>query len=111
MTSPLGAGDGRRGVREWLREHPRIRTHLPFGVVCLVAVVGFLRIGLQHWREGAALLGVALLIAAVLRVVVPEERIGLLGLRSRAVDIVLYTVLGAVIGYVAMTIEGGPFSG
>jgi len=90
-------------------EHPRVRAHLPFAAVCLVVLLGFLRVAMQHWREGAALLGCALLVAAALRGLLPGSRVGLLALRSRRIDIGLYGALGLVILYVATTIEGGPF--
>jgi hypothetical protein len=86
----------------------RLRPHLPFGAVLLVVLVGFLRVALQHWREGSVLIGAALLIASVLRAMVPPERVGLLAIRARTVDIVLYGVLGVLIIAVAMTITGGP---
>ncbi|GAB2747214.1 DUF3017 domain-containing protein [Salinifilum aidingensis] len=92
-----------------LWDDPRFREHLPFAFVALIALLGFLRVALQHWREGAALVSAALLVAAVLRVTVPEHRAGLLALRTRAVDVALYGGFGVAIGYVALTIEGGPF--
>ncbi|MHA6801216.1 DUF3017 domain-containing protein [Bounagaea algeriensis] len=92
-----------------LWDDPRFRAHLPFALVALIVLLGFLRVALQHWREGAALVSAALLVAAVLRVLVPECRLGLLTLRTRAVDIALYGGFGLAIGYVALTIEGGPF--
>ncbi|GAA4835184.1 DUF3017 domain-containing protein [Saccharopolyspora rosea] len=88
----------------------RYSVHVPFGSVLLVVLIGFLRIAMQHWREGSVLLAAALLLAAVLRGLLPQERVGLLAIRSRAVDMVLYGVLGLVILAVAVTIRGGPFN-
>ncbi|MGP4015471.1 DUF3017 domain-containing protein [Saccharopolyspora sp. 5N708] len=85
----------------------RLSVHVPFGLVLLVGLVGLLLVAMQHWRKGSVLLGGALLIAAVLRAVIPPERAGLLAIRSRAVDIVLYGGFGLVIVAVAMTIRGG----
>ncbi|RCW38809.1 DUF3017 family protein [Halopolyspora algeriensis] len=84
--------------------------HLPFTAVALVALSGFLRVAMQHWREGATLLGGAFLLAAVLRAVVPPEQAGLLAIRSRAVDLLLYTGMGLLIVFVAVTIKGGPLA-
>lgn len=92
----------------WM-SNPHVQQHLAFGGVLLVVLFGFLRISLGHWREGTVLMGIALLVAAVLRVVVPPERCGLLKLRSRPVDVALYGGLGAAIVAVAVTITGGPF--
>ena len=85
-------------------------TQLPFVVVLLVVAVAALRIFQYHWREGAALLGVALLVAAVLRAVLSTDRAGLLAIRGKVVDIVTYVGLAALILFVALTITGGPFS-
>ncbi|MBE9375103.1 DUF3017 domain-containing protein [Saccharopolyspora sp. HNM0983] len=87
----------------------RLSVHAPFALVLLVVLVGFLRIAGQHWREGSVLLGCALLLAAGLRGLVQQERLGLLVIRSRVVDVLLYGALGLVIIAIAMTIRGGPF--
>jgi hypothetical protein len=85
-------------------------TQLPFGLVLLVVAVAALRIAQYHWREGAALIGVALLLAGLLRAVLPTDRAGLLAIRVKLVDVVTYAGLAALILYVALTITGGPFS-
>lgn len=83
----------------------RYLVHLPFGLVMLVTLIGFVRVSMQHWREGAMLLGGALVLAAVLRATLPVERVSLLAIRSRVVDIVLCSGLGLLIIWVA-TIHG-----
>lgn len=87
----------------------RLAVHVPFAVVLLVVLVGFLRIAGQHWREGSVLLGFALLVAAGLRGLLRREKLGLLVIRSRAVDVLLYSGLAFVILFIAVTITGGPF--
>lgn len=86
-------------------------AHLWFALVVLVALIGLLRVAMSHWRDGATLLGGAFLLAAVFRVWLSTERVGLLAIRSRPVDVVLYGALGAVIVFVAVTIKGGPLAG
>jgi hypothetical protein len=85
-----------------------VLAHLPFGLVMAIVAVGFVRIAQYHWREGAVLVGGALLLAALLRAVLPEERAGLIALRGRGVDVLLYTTLSLLILFVALTITGGP---
>jgi hypothetical protein len=87
-----------------------LRDQVPFAVVLLVAAAGIVRLVEYHWRQGAALLGGALLVAAVLRAVFPANRAGLLGVRGRAVDVLSYAGLGACMMFVAFTIQGGPLS-
>lgn len=88
----------------------RMSVHLAFALVALVALIGLLRVAMQHWREGVTLLGGALLLAAALRAFVSAKQAGLLAIRSRVVDVVLYTTLGLLIVAVAITIKGGPLS-
>jgi hypothetical protein len=85
-----------------------LRAQLAFIVVLLVAAVGIVRIGQYHWREGAALLGAALVLAAAFRTVLSDRRAGLLVVRGRAVDVLSYAALGALVLFVALTITGGP---
>jgi hypothetical protein len=73
-------------------------------------VIAFVRIGLQHWREGTTELGVALLLAAVLRAALTDRTAGLLAVRPRRVDVVTYTVFGLVVILVSLTITGGPLA-
>jgi len=93
--------------------HPRkgrfTLSQLPFAVVMLIVAVAALRIGQYHWRQGTALIGGALLVAGVLRIVLPEDRAGLLAIRGRIVDFVSYAVLAALILFLTLTITGGPF--
>jgi hypothetical protein len=82
----------------------RLPLHAPVAVVFAVVVVGMVRVLTQHWREGAALLGGALLLAALLRVLLPTERAGLLAIRSRPVDVLIYSAFGGVLVVLALTI-------
>lgn len=91
---------------ERLPDRSRLSIHVPFGLVLGIGLIGFLLVALQHWRRGTVVLGLALLVAAVLRAVIPQERTGLLNIRSRAVDILLYGGFGVVIISIAMTIRG-----
>lgn len=84
--------------------------HLPFALVLAVVGLGILRVVQYHWRQGAVLIGVALLLAALLRVLVTDEQAGLIAIRGRGVDALLYSGLGIAVIGVAMTIIGGPLS-
>jgi hypothetical protein len=86
-----------------------VRGQLPFAVVLLIVVVGIVRIVMYHWREGTVLIGVALLVAAVLRIMLPDRRAGLLAVRKRKVDVLLYGGFSAMILFISLTITGGPF--
>ncbi|MCP2261546.1 Protein of unknown function (DUF3017) [Streptoalloteichus tenebrarius] len=91
------------------RERSVDRRHLPFALVLFVVLVGMGFVSTAHWRKGSLLIGAAMLLAAGLRVFLPQERLGLLAIRSRVVDVVLYSALGVAIVVVAVTIQGGLF--
>ncbi|RJQ77066.1 DUF3017 domain-containing protein [Amycolatopsis panacis] len=94
-------GERQRGGREWT-------VHVPFAAVLVLLLVAVERAFQYHWREGAVLVGVALLVAGVARAVLPVEKVGLLAIRSKTVDLVTYGLLCAAVLYIALTITGGP---
>jgi len=89
------------GPRAWLR------THGALLLVLLVAMSGMVQVLTEHWRQGSALLGGSLLVAAVLRGVLPPPRAGLLAIRGRIVDVVCYTAFGIAVLLLALTITRG----
>jgi formate-dependent nitrite reductase membrane component NrfD len=74
-------------------------------MVALIVALGMLRVLTQHWRQGAMLIGGALLVAALFRAVVPDDRIGLLAVRGRPVDVLCYSVLATLMIVVAVLIS------
>ncbi|MET0234697.1 MAG: DUF3017 domain-containing protein [Kibdelosporangium sp.] len=86
----------------------RLRDQWPFATVLLIVAAGIIRIVMYHWRDGTTLIGVGLLVAAVLRLLLPDTRAGLLAVRKRRVDIVLYGGFSAMIIYISLSIIGGP---
>lgn len=110
VTEPIG----RMGPPPQAPEEPggwrsALRDNLAFALVLVVCAVGIALILLYHWRRGAVLIGAALLLAALFRVLLPERRAGLLAVRGRPVDVLSYLALGACVVSVAVTITGGPF--
>jgi len=76
----------------------RLIRALPMAAVMLVVVFAFALIVTAHWRKGAAALGVAALLAAFLRLVLPENKLGPLVVRGRAFDVLFLLVLAAAMG-------------
>jgi len=76
-----------------------VRGELPFSLVLLtlLAAIGYLLLEPGRWGRSSGGVAVALLLAGVLRSVVPGSRAGLLAVRGRALDSVTYLVLGAAI--------------
>ncbi|MFC4947053.1 DUF3017 domain-containing protein [Pseudonocardia sp. GCM10023141] len=89
----------------------QVPLHAPLWLVALIAAAGMVRVLTQHWRQGAVLLGAALLVAAALRVLLADDRAGLLAIRSRVIDVLSYSGFGVVIIVLALTITRGSLSG
>jgi DUF3017 family protein len=85
----------------------RASRQAPMIAVLAIAAIGMQRVLTQHWREGAVVMAVGLLVAAVLRMVLAPERVGLLAIRSRAVDVLCYGGFGAAMAVLAATITRG----
>ena len=77
---------------------------VPTALVLLIAGAGMVRVLMEHWRQGGVLLGAALIVAAVLRGALDPERAGLLAIRSRALDVLGYALLGGAMVFLAVTI-------
>jgi hypothetical protein len=82
----------------------RMPLHFAMSVVMVIATAGFVRVLQEHWREGSGLVGGALLVAGVARIVLPEDRAGLLAVRSQAVDVLCYIGFGVLMVVLAATI-------
>ncbi|WP_257694611.1 DUF3017 domain-containing protein [Mycobacterium tuberculosis] len=61
--------------------------------------------GVNFWRRGALLIGIGVGVAAVLRLVLSEERVGLLVVRSKGIDFVTTVTVAAAMVYIASTID------
>ena len=70
---------------------------LPLLAVLGVVGVGLLLVTFDHWRRGLVLMGLALVAAALLRLLLPVRRVGFLAVRSRPVDVVLLAGAGLVL--------------
>lgn len=74
----------------------RIHGQTPFLLVlaAMGAAFVYLLIWPGHWRRGSAVIAVAMMLAAALRLVLPQHRSGLLQVRSRWLDVLVYGALG-----------------
>lgn len=84
--------------------------HLAFALVLVIVLIGLARIAQYHWRGGAAIVGGAMLVAAGLRAILAPDRAGLLAVRGRGLDVLLYGGFGVLMLAVALTIVGGPLA-
>ena len=77
---------------------------LPLLAVLVMVGVGLVVVAFDHWRKGVVIMGVALLGAALLRLLLPVRRVGFLAVRSRPVDVVLLAVTGLAVTVIVLTI-------
>ena len=77
---------------------------LPLLAVLVVGGIGQLEVTFDHWRKGVVIMGVALMGAALLRLLLPVRRVGFLAVRSRPVDVVLLAVTGLAVTVIVLTI-------
>jgi len=90
-----------RFVRGWptalLRQWPLLLV-----VACFAVGIGLVLA--LHWRRGAMMMGGATGLAGLLRMVLPEERAGLLVVRSRAWDVIVTGLTGAAMIVLALVV-------
>jgi hypothetical protein len=70
---------------------------LPVALVLFIAGGGLVAAGLDHWRRGIFLIGLAALVGAVLRLLLRTRDAGLLAVRSRGFDVVALMAMGTAI--------------
>lgn len=77
----------------------------PILLVGLILVAAFGLVATGYWRRGALVMGIGVGVAAVLRIVLSDERAGLLAIRSRAIDFATTATVSATVLYIAWTID------
>ena len=79
---------------------------LPYLIVLAGTVAGLVEawLGSQHAGRGTAVVGAALLVAALARLALPPRYAGLLASRSKAQDVAAFAVLGAAVLGVAASL-------
>jgi hypothetical protein len=97
-----------KGQRDRVRQEvpglPAAATALAFAVV----MVGFVMVQLHHWRRGAVVIAGGVLLAAVLRLLLPDRFAGWLVVRKRPVDVAVLCTMGVAILLLAISIPTGP---
>jgi hypothetical protein len=111
MTGPAARPAPVRTVQQarpplYLR-HPLLAGFLrqwPLLVVIVAVGVGLLLVAAEQWRTGLVVMGLALVLAGLLRLLLPLRRIGFLAVRSRPVDVTLTTGAGLAVAVIALAI-------
>nr|WP_232320982.1 DUF3017 domain-containing protein [Mycobacterium shimoidei] len=82
-----------------------MRGQWPILLVGATFLAGFALAGANFWRRGALLIGIGVGVAAVLRLLLPEDRAGLLAVRSKGIDFATTVLVAAAMVYIAWTID------
>ena len=82
-----------------------LRRQWPVLSVALIGLVALDLVAAGFWRRGALMIGIGVGVAAGLRLLLPEDRAGVLVVRSRAGDVSMMTVVCAIMVYIAWTID------
>jgi len=80
----------------------RMIRAVPITVVLAIVVVALIMIALAHWRRGAIGLGLAMLVAGLLRAMLTDRTIGVLAVRGKRFDVSFYILSAAVM--IALTL-------
>ena len=82
-----------------------LRAQWPILLVELIFAAAFVLAAANFWRRGALLIGIGVGVAAILRVVLSDERAGLLVVRGKGTDFVTTATVAAAMVYIASTID------
>ena len=77
----------------------------PILLVGLTFIAAFGLVIAGYWRRGALVVAIGVGVAAALRLALPDDRVGLLAVRSRTIDFVTTATVSAAMLYVAWTID------
>jgi hypothetical protein len=93
------------GVGRWYPSTPGGVFYL---AVLAVTLTGLGLVLTGAWRPGMRLVGVSLIVAAMVRLALSNERAGMLAVRHKAVDAGLLTTLGVLLMLLATSIPNQP---
>jgi predicted neutral ceramidase superfamily lipid hydrolase len=87
---------------------PRSRGSQIYLLLLIGVFVGLLMVVSGPWREGLMVVGGTFIVAALARLVVSAEHVGMLRVRSKAFDIFWTTTLGVSLCVLALVVPPGP---
>ena len=87
---------------------PRSRGSQLYLLQLLIVLVGIVLVVAGQWRAGVVGIGLAFVVGALARSVVPIDHTGMLRVRGKAFDMFWMTTLGASLIVLAWVIPGQP---
>lgn len=74
-------------------------------VLCFF-VAGVILVATRHWRRGSVMMGGAMVLGGLLRLLLPEKLAGLLVVRSKLFDVALMLGVGSAVMVLGMIVPG-----
>ena len=71
----------------------------------MIGLVAAALVAAGFWRRGALLIGIGVGVAAVLRLALPDDRAGILVVRSKGIDVAMMSTVCAAVVYISWTID------
>jgi hypothetical protein len=90
------------------RRYPSTLGGMLYLLVLAVAAAGLVIVTEGHWRAGVKAVAVGLVVAALARLVIPQQQAGMLAVRRRTVDVVILVALGVALFFLSTSIPNQP---
>ena len=81
------------------------RRQWPILSVAAIGLVALALVAAGFWRRGTLLIGIGVGLAAGLRLALPEDRAGVLVVRTRTIDVAMMAAVCAAVVYIAWTVD------
>jgi hypothetical protein len=81
------------------------RRQWPVLTVAGIGLIAAILVAAGFWRRGALMIGIGVGVAAILRLLLPEDRVGVLAVRGRTLDVATMAGVCAAVVYIAWTID------
>ncbi|AEF42425.1 DUF3017 domain-containing protein [Hoyosella subflava] len=92
--------------RAFSRDRMRtVMAHIPLAIIAAFLLLALILVVSDRWRRGAFVVGIATLLAAWFRLILPEVQAGLLVVRSRPFDVGALTLMGGTIVWLTLSID------
>jgi len=82
-----------------------VRRQWPILIVAAIGLVALVLVAAGFWRRGALLIGIGVGTAAGLRLALPDDRAGVLAVRTKGIDVAMMAAVCAAVVYIAWTID------
>lgn len=83
-----------------------LKREWAIGLVLVVLTAGLLTVAFGHWRRGTGYVGVAVVVAMMLRLVLPTHAVGMLAARGRIFDAVTMLLIGGAVIVLSILVPG-----